>query len=51
MSGTNGDRRIQKHAGALEIYREKVQDPYWLDKIPDEVYEEIERRKSAVVGQ
>ena len=51
VSGTNGDRRIQKHAGALEIYREKVQDPYWLDKIPDEVYEEIERRKSAVVGQ
>lgn len=49
VSGTNGDRRIQKHEGALNIYREKVADPYWLDKIPDEVYKEIERRRNSAV--
>lgn len=31
---------------AVELYKELVQDPYWLDLIPDAVYSEIETRKN-----
>ena len=41
-----GDRRIHKYPAALEAYREVIQDSYWLDRIPQEVYDEIERRKN-----
>ena len=42
----NGDRRLQSVPLALELYKELVQDPYWLDLIPDAVYSEIETRKN-----
>ena len=42
----NGDRRLQSDPLALELYKELVQDPYWLDLIPDAVYSEIETRKN-----
>ena len=42
----NGDRRIHTHPTALETYKEIIKDSYWLDRIPEEVYNEIERRKN-----
>lgn len=39
------DRRIHTEPGSLELYKELVKDPYWLDYIPQEVLEEMERRK------
>ena len=42
----NGDdRRLHVDEEALKLYRELVQDTYWLDQIPQEIYQEIERRK------
>ena len=42
----NGDRRIHKFPAALKAYQDIIQDEYWLDRIPQEVYDEIERRKA-----
>lgn len=42
----NGDRRIHKFPAALDAYKEVIKDSYWLDRIPQEVYDEIERRKN-----
>lgn len=41
----NGDRRIHKFPDALKAYQEAIRDSYWLDRIPQEVYDEIEKRK------
>ena len=41
----NSDRRLQSDPEALELYKQLVQDPYWLDAIPTEVYQEFESRK------
>ena len=35
--GDTDDGRIQKQPAALELYRQKVQSPYWLDTIPQTV--------------
>ncbi len=45
---SNGDldRRIHHDAAALELYKELVQDDYWLDYIPQEVLDEMVERKT-----
>ena len=46
MWGDTDDGRIQKQPAALELYRQKVQSPYWLDTIPQTVKSEIAERKA-----
>lgn len=41
----NSDRRLQSDPEALELYKQLVQDPYWLDAIPEDVLHEFEQRK------
>lgn len=45
INASGGDRRIHRDAEALKVYRELVDDDYWLGEIPEEVLKEIERRK------
>ena len=44
------DRRIQKDADALELYKELVQDDYWLDYVPEHVLQEMAERKTRQNG-
>lgn len=39
------DRRLQSDPQALELYKELVKDPYWLDVIPKEIYQEFIKRR------
>jgi hypothetical protein len=45
---SNGDldRRIHHDPAALEVYKQLVQDDYWLDEIPQEVLDEMAERKA-----
>lgn len=39
------DRRLQSDPAALKLYKELVKDPYWLDAIPAEIYQEYDGRR------
>ena len=44
-SGTY-ERRIHTDPEALALYKELVQNDYWLDEVPSEVYDEMVERKT-----
>lgn len=41
----HNDRRIHTEPEPLKLYQELVKDPYWLDHIPSDVLDEMEKRK------